>query len=154
MGLPTPAHYLARNFGTAFTKGTEEADSSADVATSAAVARQDMQALTGPKAAPCFKQQIGPALSADGLTVKSFSAQLVAVHVAGADASFGYNYAIDATASGHPVQIRGFEIGALVGQVEIDLTVIGTPPLSISLAQGQRLAATSVSRLKAAEQSS
>lgn len=151
LGLPTPVHYLARNFGIGFSKGATEVDSSADVAVSVTQARRELRALTSPKETRCFKRQIGPALASNGLSVKSFSTTLTHAVVPGADGVFAYRFAIKAAASGRQLNLEGYEVGALVGQVEIDVTVTGVPPLSVTFKQAQRLTAVAASRVKTAE---
>jgi len=152
VGLSVPAHYMARNFGMAFSKGTTEVDSSADVAVSVSQADGELAALTSSKAPACLKQGIKPALAQDGLTVTSVSVVPASVRLAGADSTFAYSYDVDATGQGHQVRLLGYEIGALVGQVEVDLTVTGVAPLAVTFADAQRLTAMATTRVKAAEQ--
>jgi hypothetical protein len=149
LGVPSP-HYLARNFGMAFTKGDTEVDSSADVASSAAEARSQLRALTGSKAPNCLKTTLAGALASSGGTIRTFSATPVPVSITGADASFGYQFRVVADFGGHSVNLAGYEVGTLVGQVEIDVQVTGTAPLPLTFARIQQLAQTATTRERSA----
>lgn len=148
LGAPTP-HYLARNFGTQFTKGQAEIDSSADVADSVANAKTQLDALTGPKAAGCLRQSLDAVVAHSGGTVKSFSATLVPVTVPGADASFAYKFEIQAAFNAQSVTISGYEVGALVGQVEVDLQGTAINGEGPTLSQLQQLIQVATNRVRA-----
>lgn len=149
LGLPMPT-YLTRNFGTSFTKGTVEFDSSADVASSVSGATTQLTALKGPKAATCFEQVVKEALAGAGVTAKSATATPVPMTVPGSDGSFGYQLAVTARAQGQTIKVTGFEVGSLVGQVEIEIGAITFGTGSISLDQTTALLTKVTGRVKAA----
>jgi len=150
LGLP-PQQFRARDFGTMFTKGDLEVDSSADVASSVQDARQQLAAITGSKAKACLKQTIDALVHSSGGTVRSFSAQLVPVTIADADAAFAYRLSVQAAFNGQAVTIGGYEVGTLVGPVEVDTQSNGTAPLAQTLAQIEHLAQISTTRERAAQ---
>jgi hypothetical protein len=150
LGLAKPT-YLARDFGTAFTKGSLEIDSSADVAPSAAAARTELQALTGSKAEGCLKVEFTTLVAASGGTVKTFTIAPVTISVPGSDAVFGYQMDFAANAGGQALSFSGYDVGSLVGQVEIDLTVIDSSgSSSFTLDQAVALLQKATDRTKAA----
>ena len=150
LGITKPT-YLARNFGTAFTKGAIEVDSSADVASTAEAARSELTAMTGPKAEACIKTEFTSLIAGEGGTVSSFSLTPVTIDVPGSDGAFGYRMAIKATGGGQTLEFNGFDIGALVGPAEIDVTMIDSSGASgFTLDQGVALLKTVSDRAKAA----
>jgi hypothetical protein len=150
LGLP-PQQFRARDFGKEFTKGDLEVDSSADVASSVADGKQQLAAITGSKAKGCLKQALDAIVAASGGTVRSFSANLVPATIADADAAFAYQLSVQAAFNGQAVTIAGYEVGTLVGQVEVDTQATGTAPLPLTLAQAEHLAQISTSRERAAQ---
>jgi hypothetical protein len=150
IGVAKPT-YLTRDLGRSFSKGDLEVDSSADVATSAAAAKAELDAYISPKGVDCVRTQLSAYFTKQGLTVGSFTATPTSVTVPGADAVFAFEIALDASApDGSKLQLRGFEMGSLVGQVEVSLTAIGTPTTNLTLAEAQALLATSTDRVKSA----
>ena len=150
LGIAKPT-YLARNFGTAFSKGPLEVDSSADVAPTADAAKAELAALTGDKAQPCLKTEFRSLIAAQGGTVTSLSLDPVTVTVPGADAAFGYRIAITATGGGQTLQFTGFDIGALAGSAELDITAIDTSgSTAFTLDDGVALLKKVTDRAKAA----
>ena len=150
LGLPVQS-YLTRNFGTAFTKGTDEIDSSADVASSVDIGRSELQAIGGDKSPGCFKQVLAKLMATHGLAVKSITATKVPATVPGSDGSFGYLLDMTATSSGQTLRLRGYETGSLVGQVEIDVTSIAVGGTgSVTLDRVLALAGIAVHRVRAA----
>lgn len=148
-GLPA-ADYLARDFGREFKKGDLEIDSSADVATSVDVAKAELAAQTSPKGMACERTQFSKLFESQGAKVTSFKETPLTVSVPGADAAFGSEFSLDATGGGETIQLRGLDVGALVGQVEIDVSVFATPTETVTLERAQALLATAVQRTKAA----
>jgi hypothetical protein len=137
LGLGKPS-YLARNFGTSFSKGTLEVQSSADVAHSAAQARTELAALTGSKAEGCLKAEFAQLVSGSGGSITKFELTPIEVSVNGADDTFGYKLEFSASAAGQTLTFSGFDLGALVGQVEVDIQVFdssGTPGLTTDQAE-------------------
>ena len=149
LGVTNPT-YLTRNFGTAFSKGGVEIDSSADVATSAANAKTQLAGMTSSKAPTCLKSQLTAAFASSGLTATSFSAQPVSVTVPGRDAAFAYRIVLAATVQGHKIEIRGFITGSLVGQVEVSLAVLVPSATPVTLEQTTALQTKTTARTKAA----
>jgi hypothetical protein len=150
LGLAKPT-YLARDFGTAFTKGSLEIDSSADVAPSAAAGLIELQALTGSKAEGCLKAEFTTLIAASGGTVKAFTLTPMTINVPGADAVFGYKLDFAANAGGQALSFTGYDVGSLVGQVEIDVTVIDSSgSSSFGLDQAVALLSKVTDRTKAA----
>ena len=150
LGLAKPA-YVARDFGTGFTKGDLEIDSSADVAPSAAVAKTELAALTGSKAEGCLRTEFESLVSSSGGRVTSFEITPVTIDVPGADGSFGYKMEFSATAGGQRIAFSGYDVGSLVGPVEIDISVIDSSGGSgFSLDAAVALLKTVTDRAKAA----
>jgi hypothetical protein len=149
LGLTVP-HYVTRNIGTSFSKGTDEIDSSADVVESAAVAQQQLQGLLSSKAPTCFVRTLKSALASSGITVVSGSAKRVPMTVAGSDGAFGFRLAVVAKAQGRTINITGYETGSLVGQVEIDVTLISVGPSSVTLGDLTALTTKATARVRAA----
>ena len=143
--------YLARNFGTAFTKGTDEIDSSADVASSPDEAHAELQAIGSSKAPGCFKQVLTKLMASNALTVKSITTTKAQATVQGSDGSFGYLLDMTATTRGQTVRLQGYEVGALVGQVEIDVTSIAVGGAGgVTLSQVLSLAGIAAKRVRSA----
>lgn len=149
LGVPTPT-YLSRNFGTAFTKGDLEIDSSADVAQSVEAAKVQLAGFTSAKAPDCIKSVLSDLFASSGSTITSFSAKPLPVTIAGSDASFGFTFEFSATEQGQSIQLSGYELGSLVGQVEIDVEGFGTPATPATTDQGITLLTTATGRAKAA----
>lgn len=149
LGVPAST-YLTRNFGTAFTKDMLEVDSSADVATSAADAKKQLADRTSSKVPACLKSQLAAALSSSGFTVTSLSAQPVSVTIPGSDGAFAYTMVVAGTVQGSTVELRGFVSGALVGQVEVGVSVIAPSPTTFTLEQTTALLTKATERTKAA----
>jgi len=118
----TASTYLTRNFGTVFSKGDLEIDSSADVATSIAEAKKQLAEMTNSKAPACLKSQLTAVLASSGFTVTSFSAQHAPVKIPGSDVAFMYTMALTGTVQGRNIELRGFNAGSLVGQVEVGVS--------------------------------
>lgn len=149
LGVPTPT-YLARDFGTAFTKGELEIDSSVDIATTAAAAKDELTAYTSAKAPTCVKQTLTAVLAKSGITVTSFTATPQPVTVSGSDTSFGYALTLAGTTQGQTINLSGYEAGALVGQAEVSLSTIASSQDAITLPQVTALLTTAVGRVRAA----
>lgn len=150
LGRGTPT-YLARDFGTSFTRGRLEVDSSADVAQGSAAARADLAAITGSKAKGCLETEFGSLLSTSGATLTSFSLTPETIVVPGSAAAFAFKIAIAGTAGGQRLNIRGYQVGCLVGQVEIDVDVIDfSGSAAFTLDQAVALLKTVTDRTKAA----
>lgn len=122
LGLPKPT-YVARDFGTTFSKGDVEVESSADVAPTAAAARTELEALTGEKAEGCLKTEFEQLVGVSGGAVTKFELTPVDITVNGADDAFGFKLEFAASAAGQTLAFTGYDVGALVGQVEIDVSV-------------------------------
>jgi len=152
LGVTTPT-YLTRNFGTAFSKGDLEIDSSADVATSTADAKKQLADMTSSKAPDCLKSQLTAALASSGFIVTSFSAKRGAVTVPGSDAAFIYTMALTGTVQGRNVELRGFNAGSLVGQVEVGLSVFAPSATTFTLEQTTALLTKATERTKTASTS-
>jgi hypothetical protein len=149
LGVTAPT-YLTRNFGTAFSQGELEVDSSADVATSPADAKKQLADMTSSKAPDCLKSQLTAALASSGLTVTSFSAQHASVTIPGSDAAFIYTMALTGTVQGRNIELRGFNAGSLVGQVEVGVSVFAPPATTFTLEQTTALLTKATERTKAA----
>lgn len=149
LGIPVGT-FLARDFGKAFHKGTLEVDSSVDIATSAKDAQAQLAAISGGKGVGCLKTLLGGLIGSSGATVTSIELTPVSPAVQGADGSFGYQIAVALTAAGQTVTIKGFELGALVGQVEIDITDIATGGEPLGLEDSVALLNKVVARVTAA----
>ena len=149
IGLTEP-HYVTRNIGMAYSKGTDEIDSSADVVESTAVAQQQLHGLLSSKAPTCFIRTLKTALGSSGITFVSGSAKRVPLTVAGSDGAFGFRLAVVAKAQGRTINITGYETGSLVGQVEIDVTLISVGPSSVTLADVTALATKATARVRSA----
>ena len=149
LGTPTPT-YLTRNFGTGFTKGTLEIDSSGDVASSVDAAKTQLAALTSAKAPDCLKTLFTQLLSASGGTISKFNATLVPITVPQSDASFAYTFSITASSGGQSAVLNGIEAGSLVGQVEVDVTVLAEGSSTFTLDQAVALLRTASARVQAA----
>jgi hypothetical protein len=149
----TAATYLTRNFGTAFSKGELEIDSSADVATSTADAKKQLADMTSSKAPACLKSQLTAALASTGFTVTSFSAQPASVTIPGSDGAFVYTMVVAGTIQGRNIELRGFDAGALVGQVEVGVSVFAPSATTFTLAQTTALLTKATERTKAASAS-
>jgi hypothetical protein len=149
LGVTAPT-YLTRNFGTAFSKGELEIDSSADVATSSADAKKQLADMTSSKAPDCLKSQLTAALASSGLTVTSFSAQHASVTIPGSDAAFIYTMALTGTVQGRNIELRGFNAGSLVGQVEVGVSVFAPSATTFTLEQTTALLTKATERTKAA----
>ncbi len=149
LGVPAPT-YLARDSGTSFTKGEVEVDSSADVAKTAAAGKAELAAFTGATAPGCLKDVLSSVVGASGLTVTTFTAEPQTVTVVGSDAAFGYKLAFTGTTQGRTIEFSGFETGALVGQVEVSVSVIASAASRYPLANAVGLLTTAVGRVKTA----
>ncbi|MCW2544403.1 MAG: hypothetical protein JWM40_1955, partial [Frankiales bacterium] len=149
LGVASPP-YLASDPGRSFTKGDLEVDSSADVAATLADGKAELAAYTGPKSTQCFKAQLVKVFAAEGASVTSFVHTPVTLTVPGADAVFGYELSVDATGGGQTLQLRGFDLGTLVGQVEVSVSVFGTPQVGLTLDEAQALLVKATARAKAA----
>lgn len=152
LGVTAPT-YLTRNFGTAFSKGDLEIDSSADVATSTADAMKQLAGMTSSKAPDCLKSQLTAALASSGFTVTSFSAQHPSVTIPGSDAAFIYMIALTGTVQGRNVELDGFNAGSLVGQVEVGMSVFAPSATTFTLEQTTALLTKATERTKAASTS-
>jgi hypothetical protein len=148
IGLP-PADYLTRNFGTAFTLGNLEIDSSADVTRTTAEAQQELHALTSSKAADCVKASLRSGIESEGGTVHSLTLTADQVHVAGSDATFAYHFAAVASGGGQTLRLSGYEVGSLVGTVEIDISTFATGSTTFSLQDTTALATKATNRVRA-----
>ena len=149
LGVPAET-YLTRNFGKSFTKGQLEIDSSVDVATSAASARTQLTALTSSKAPDCLKSTLTELLATSGLTVTSFTATPTSVRVSGADATFGYKLAFAGAGKGQQISFSGYEVGSLVGQVQVAVSVLASSAGTFSFDDTVALLTTATGRVKAA----
>jgi hypothetical protein len=142
--------YLASDPGRSFTKGDLEVDSSTDVAATVGAAMSELAAYTGPKASQCTKAQLTKIIAAEGGALTSFTLTPIVLTVPGSDGVFGYEMSVDASAGGQTIQLRGFETGVLVGQVQAGLTVLGTPAANLTVEEVQALLVKAVARAKAA----
>lgn len=142
--------FLTRNFGRTFHKGTLEVDSAVDVATSAKDGKAQLDAIGGSLGPGCYKKVLTGLIASSGATVSSFEVTPVSPTVTHADGSFGYQIAVVLTGGGQTITLKGFELGALVGQAEVDLTVIATGGEPLSLDESVALLNTSISRVVAA----
>ena len=149
LGLTVP-HYVTRNLGTSYSKGTDEIDSGADVVESTAVAQQQLQGLLSSKAPTCFIRTLKTALASAGITFVSGSAKRVPLTVPGSDGAFGFRLAVVAKAQGRTINITSYETGSLVGQVEIDVTLVSVGPSSLTLADVTALATKATARVRSA----
>lgn len=149
LGVTVPT-YLTRNFGTAFSKGGLEIDSSADVATSAADAKKELADMTSSRAPACLKSQLTTALASSGLTVTSFWAQPASVTIPGSDGAFVYTMVLAATVQGHSIELWGFDAGSLVGQVEVGVSVFAPSARTFTFEQTTALLTKATARTKAA----
>gem|GEM_PF-3374907 len=149
----TASTYLTRNFGTAFSKGELEIDSSADVATTVAEAKKQLAEMTNSKAPACLKSQLTAVLASSGFTVTSFSAQHASVTIPGSDVAFMYTMALTGTVQGRNIELRGFNAGSLVGQVEVGVSVFAPSATSFTLEQMTALLTKATERTKAASAS-
>lgn len=145
LGVPAPS-YLAEDPGNGFSKATTEITSSADVATSASDSRALLAAFTGPKAQPCFKEQINAFSKEQGVTTSSLEFTPTQISVPGADGAFFYTFSLDGTSPDGPLKISGFLAGSLVGQVQITVDAFGLDPLTITSDQVVELLRTSTDR--------
>jgi hypothetical protein len=142
--------YLARNYGTAFTLGNLEIDSSADAVATVVEAKGDLRALSGSQAPTCFKQTFETALRGSGATVDSAAITPVPATVVGSDGAFAYRIAMGLSGNGQHVQLTGYEVGALVGQVEIDVSIEAEGSTTFTLQQALDLTAKAVTRVHTA----
>jgi hypothetical protein len=146
----TVSTYLTRNYGTAFSKGELEIDSSADVATSTADAKKQLAQMRSSRAPACLKSQLTTLLASSGVTVTSFSARPASVTIAGSDAAFAYTMAMAATMQGSNIELRGFDAGSLVGQVEVGVSVFASSATTFTLEQTTALLTKATARTRAA----
>jgi hypothetical protein len=102
------------------------------------------------KAPACLEKVLRSVLGSSGATVDSFSAKPVPVSVAGSDGGFGYQMAISTSSQGQRLTLTGYEIGTLVGQVELDLSVIASAASDVTLADTTALMSTATARVRAA----
>jgi hypothetical protein len=149
LGVTAPV-YLTRNFGTAFSRGDLEVDSSADVATSEAAAKRELATMTASRTPGCLRSQLGASLAGLGLTVTSISAKPTSVTIPGSDAAFVYTMLVAGTVQGAKVEIRGYSAGTLVGQVEVGLSVFAPPGTAFTLEQVKTLLTKATARTIAA----
>jgi hypothetical protein len=149
LGVP-PETYLWSDAGTSFTKGNVQIDSTVDVARSVAAAQTEITAQRGPQGGGCDEDNLKQALYDSGAAVESTSSRLLPVSVEGADDSFVYELSGTSMLVGRKVAFHGFEIGALIGQVEIGLTVAQTGSSSYPVADALALVKKAVDRVRAA----
>ena len=149
LGIAAPT-YLARDFGTAFTKGELEIDSSADAAATLDAAKARISAFKTPKAEACVKGVLTAELASSDLTVTKFTTELVPVTVTGSDDSYLYKLTFAGTTSGQTIEFSGFQAAARVGQVEADLSIIASAENGFTQEQAVELLAKAVGRIKAA----
>jgi hypothetical protein len=149
IGLPTE-DYLGSDLGREFNKGDLDVNSSVDVARTAEIAKAELDAYNGTRSEECAKAEFTKLFQAHGATVTSFKLTPVAVTVPGSDEAFGQEISMDLSNGGQTAQLRGLDLGALVGQVEVKITVLGTPTESLPLADAQALLVKATGRVKAA----
>lgn len=147
----THTPYLAVDNGRTFTKGDLEISSSVDVATSAVEAKAELAGYDSAKGVTCGKQQIAAFFTEEGLTVKTLNITRTPISVPGADGSFAYTLDVSATSPGGTIAARqGYQLGSLVGQVEIGLSVFSQGAPAVSLTEATALLVKAVERVKAA----
>ena len=150
LGLPA-ADYLVWNLGTNFTKGAVSINSSVEVAPSLAQAKAKLAAYMSTKAPGCFKQVMTATLAAFHVTLNSLTATPLSLDVSGADAVFGYQIGAVISMNGRVARYRGFQLYALVGQLEPSLSGVATDAVLPPLGQLRALLATSVARIHTAD---
>jgi hypothetical protein len=149
LGL-APASYLTRNYGKSFSQRTVEFESSADVRDTVAAARSRFSALNGPDGTRCMKATLSTSLTILGAAVASASLTPVSLHVPGSDASFGFRFSVTATVQGKTGKLTGFELGSLVGQVEIHVGVVTFGGQPVGLDRAAQLLSTATTRVRSA----
>ena len=120
LGLAKPS-YVARNPGRSFTKGDLEVESTADVASSASQAKAELKAFGTDKAEGCLKDEFNSLLKESGGTISRFELTPQTISVKGADDTFAYKLDFGATIAGQNLTFSGIAVGALVGQVELEV---------------------------------
>jgi hypothetical protein len=141
--------YLVHNFGTGYTKGGLEIDSSADVAKSVSAARKEMAAYTSDKALRCVKGFMMKTFADTGAKVSNDTTERVDPKIPGADGAFGFRVAVTLSGPGGTTDLTMLVLGALVGQVEIALSSVETNSSDFTLENADALLATSVRRVRA-----
>jgi hypothetical protein len=150
LGTTKPT-YLAENPGMTFTKGDLEVDSSADVAPSVATAKAEVAAFTSPKLKDCVKQEFAKLLADSHGVITAFEITPQSSTVTGADETFAYTFDLRASVAGQQLHFNGLDVGALVGQVEVDLSVFDQSGSStFTVEQANALLQRAVDRTKAA----
>jgi hypothetical protein len=149
--IGSPARdYLYSDPGRSFTKGDLEVDSSVDVARTAEIAKAELDAYAGPKTEACAKAEFTKLFAGEGGTLTSYKQTPVTVTVPGSDGTFGVQFTLVLSGGGESTTLQGYELGALVGQVEVALSVFGTPEETLTVEQAQALLVKAAGRVKAA----
>jgi hypothetical protein len=145
VGITYPV-YLRRAYGTAFTKGRLEIDSSADVVASAAQAADQAKALNTARAATCYNDGLKASLEEKGSNITDVTTTLVPVSVPGAADAFAYHVIIKRTGFNGAGGLDIYTVLARVGQTQITITdnMTDTPA---SLDEAAKLAAIVAGRV-------
>jgi hypothetical protein len=150
LGTTKPT-YLAENAGLTFTKGELEVDSSADVAPSVAAAKAELAAFRSDKLKGCLRSEFEKLLADSRGTITKFEVTPTPITVTGADDSFAFRFELGASVSGQQLRFTGFDLGALVGQVEPEISSFDPSGSSaFTLDQGVALLQKAVDRTRAA----
>jgi len=119
-----PPDYVLRDFGTAFTQGTLEIDSAADVVASDAEAVAAANALATDKAANCWKATKHQIEKTPKVTVTKLSTTLAPFTVKGADGGAVYHVVVDFTGPAGKSSADAYVVKFAIGSTE--LTLAGT----------------------------
>lgn len=146
MGAPVPT-YVVENPGLSFRKGPREITSRASVVDTVKHAKQDLKAYRSTKSAACYKQALISALEEQGVVIDTVSLKLVKAAVGGASGAFAYKYGVSGTVQGVRVQLRGFDISALLGQTELSVNTMRYDGAMPKLAEAVSLMEIAVARV-------
>lgn len=146
LGVPAQ-RFLARNYGTAFTKDKSEIDTSVDIVESAAMAHDTAQAARGAKGPECFGSEIAATSKNDGAALKGLTVAPVVASIPGADEVFAFHITAKILNTGGPVDI--YILDASVGRTELTVSEV-IPGGTVSSSEVDRLGALVVARVKAA----
>ncbi len=148
LGGKPPKEVLVKD-GPTLSKGPQTIDSSAAVIATLRQAKADVKLARSKKAPRCLKKAFIASAEADGVVVHSVRVKAIPVSVRDADVAFGYSYEIIASFEGNLVAIHGYDLNALVGQTELNVSIAryaGPPP---NLKQGVSLLTKTVKRVDA-----
>jgi len=148
MGLVVP-HYLARNYGTRFIKGTTEIISSADVFGSHSSAVNVSQAEAGAKGPDCYRQTLTSVLAttAAGKSSDALITLVAVPHVEHADDVVAYHATGTLAAFNYKTAFELYYVRIRINSTSINLTTLTKGASSIDLGKIAELAAHAAARV-------